>query len=65
MNSERTRQILEEFQSLGIPHADPELAAVNAALMIEDAFGVHLTDADIGPDLLSSPERVHGLQSRS
>jgi hypothetical protein len=40
-------EVLRACAALHDPEADPELEAVKAALLLEDALGVLLTDADI------------------
>ncbi|BBZ34884.1 hypothetical protein [Mycolicibacterium confluentis] len=62
--SERMRQVVAELEALGVPHRDPELAAVSMALLIEDVFGVLLSDSDITPDLGSAPEGLHRIFDR-
>ena len=39
------------------PDTDPELEAVRAAILVEDVFGVVLSDAEIDPAVLADPSR--------
>ena len=43
---------------------DPELDAVRAAILIEDSFGVTLSDAQIDPAVLADAPAVAALLSR-
>jgi hypothetical protein len=56
--------VIEELQRLGVPHRDPELAAVNMALLLEDVFGVRLRDEDMTADLGFTPAAVQSVVDR-
>lgn len=56
------RARLDEFEGVvGVRPDDAELAAIEAAIFIEDAFGVALTDDDLGPERLGDRDRVEGM----
>ena len=65
MNRDRLEQVLQDFESLRDPRADPELEAVKAAILLEDVFGIHLSDADIEPALLTSTAAMKDLVVRN
>lgn len=50
--------LLSDFLSLPTHPADPELAAVEAALFAEECCGLSLTDADMVPEKLGSEEAL-------
>lgn len=52
MNRDQLDQVLGDFDDLRDPHADPELEAVKAAILLEDVFGIRLSDSDIDVALL-------------
>ena len=64
MNRDRLEQVLQDFESLRDPRADPELEAVKAAILLEDVFGIHLSDADIDPALLTHTATIKDLLTR-
>ncbi|HQZ84118.1 MAG TPA: hypothetical protein PLB21_00630 [Actinomycetota bacterium] len=51
-------QILKEFVASRESSGDAMLDAVQAALFLEDVFGVLLADADITPELLGSQHAI-------
>lgn len=56
------RARLAEFDGVvGVRPDDAELAALEAAIFIEDAFGVALADDNLGPENLGDRERVESL----
>ncbi len=57
-------QVLRDSAALHQPEDDPDLAAVRAAILLEDVFGVTLPDAEIGPALLAGPAAVAALLAR-
>ena len=57
-------QVLRDCAALRRPDSDPELAAVRAAILLEDVFGVTLPDAEIGPALLAGPAAVAAVLGR-
>ena len=64
INDEHIEQVLGEIESLRDPCADPELEAVKAAILLEDVFGIRLTDVHITPELLNHPTAVVRLVSQ-
>lgn len=54
-------RILAEFAHLRDPGSDPALAAVQTALLVEDVFGVTLTDDQIDPAVLAEPGALRSL----
>lgn len=57
-------QVLREAEELRDPEADPELEAVRTAILLEDSFGIVLTDDDIAPGVLGDPAAVARLLER-
>lgn len=53
--------ILAEFSHLRDANPDPVLETVRTALLIEDAFGITLTDAQIDPSVLGDPALLREL----
>ena len=54
-------QILTDYDALRRPGTDPELEAVRAAIMLEDVFGITLSDAEIDPGVLADSPAVAAL----
>ncbi len=61
MTSDRVGQVLADFAALIDLHSQPQLEAVRTALMLEDVFGVRLTDSDIDPGLLGDAVAIRRL----
>jgi hypothetical protein len=57
-------QVLHDHAALRHGDTDPELDAVRTAILIEDVFGVTLSDADIDPAALADPLAVAALVAR-
>ena len=57
-------KLLAESHRLRDPAVDPELDAVRTAILLEDVFGVTLTDDEIDPVLLSDARAVADLLAR-
>ena len=55
MNGDTVGQVLGDYDALRRPGTDPELEAVRAAIMLEDVFGITLSDAEIDPAVLADP----------
>lgn len=53
MNRDVIEQVLRDYDALREPVADPELEAVSTAILIEDVFGVVLSDAEIDAAVLA------------
>jgi hypothetical protein len=64
VNHEHIERVLHDFATLRDVRADSELEAVKTALMLEDVFGIRLSDADIGPALLDD-STVRALVDRN
>lgn len=61
MNRDLVEQILTDYDALRRPGTDPELEAVRAAIMLEDVFGITLSDAEIDPGVLADSPAVAAL----
>ena len=59
-----TASVLRDYDAARQPHTDSELEAVCTALLVEDVFGVVLSDAEIDPAVLDDPSVVAALVSR-
>ncbi len=64
MNRDIVGQVLRDYQALCRPDTDPELEAVRAAILLEDVFGIVLSDAEIDPALLTDSSAVADLVAR-
>ena len=64
MNRDVVEQVLRDYDALRRPDADPELEAVRAAILVEDVFGVTLSDAEIDAAVLADPAAVAALVAR-
>jgi hypothetical protein len=65
VNRDRLKQVLQEFESLRDPRADAELEAVKAAILLEDVFGIQLSDVDMDPGVLTGPAAMQNLVTRN
>lgn len=61
---DRVLEELEEFEERHEPDGDPWLEAVKAALLVEDAIGVTLSDDDIDPTVLKDTAAIRALVRR-
>ena len=64
MDGDTVEQVLADYTALRRGDADPELEAVHAAILIEDVFGVTLSDAEINPAVLAGAPAVAALVAR-
>ena len=64
MNRDIVEQVLRDYDALRRPGTDPELEAVRAAIMLEDVFGIALSDVEIDPAVLASSTAVAALVAR-
>ncbi len=66
MSSDLVGQVLEDFRALRRSQdaADPELQAIQAAILLEDLFDVTLSDVEIDPALLADPSAVAAMVDR-
>jgi hypothetical protein len=61
MNKQEQQILLDDHSWLPSRPADPSLAAVEAALFIERTFGIALSDDEICPETLGSPEAIESF----
>jgi hypothetical protein len=61
VNNEQVEKILTEYEAGRIQPNESELAAVETAIFLEDAFGIVLTEDEIDPMLLGHPDAVRRL----
>jgi hypothetical protein len=64
VDGDLVEQVLRDYAALHRCDADPELAAVHTAILIEDVFGVTLSDAEINPAVLGGAPAVAALVAR-
>lgn len=64
MDPDRVVQVLRDYHASHSPEGDPELEALRTAILLEDIFGVALSDADIDPAVLADPSAVAALVAR-
>ncbi len=57
-------QVLSDHAAIRRGNADPELEALRAAILIEDVFGVVLSDAEIDPAVLADASALAALVGR-
>jgi hypothetical protein len=64
VNRDIVEQILRDYYALHLPDTDPELEAVRVAILLEDIFGITLSDAEIDAAVLADPAAVTALVTR-
>ncbi len=64
MNRDIVGQVLRDYEALRRPDADAGLEAVRFAILLEDVFGVVLSDAEIDPAVLADASAVAGMVAR-
>ena len=64
MNADSAAQVLRDYRAARAPEADPELEALRLAILLEDTFGITLSDAEIDPAVLADPSAAAGLVRR-
>jgi holo-[acyl-carrier protein] synthase len=64
VNRDLSEQVLRDYAALRRSDSDAELEAVRTAVLIEDLFGVTLSDAEIDPAVLADPSAVAALVAR-
>jgi hypothetical protein len=64
MNEDIVEQVLRDYDASRHPDGNPELEAVRLAILLEDVFGVVLSDAEIEPTLLADTAAVAALVVR-
>jgi hypothetical protein len=57
-------RVLRDYDALRRPDTDPELEAVRAAIMLEDIFGIALSDSEIDSAVLADSSAVAALIAR-
>lgn len=57
-------QVVRDHAALRRGETDPEIEAVRAAILIEDVFGITLSDADIDAAVLTDAAAVSALVAR-
>jgi hypothetical protein len=63
VNRDMVEQILRDYHRLCRPGTDPGLEAVRTAILLEDVFGIALSDAEIDPAVFADvPALVARLQ---
>lgn len=61
MTAVRPDRILAEFARLHDAESDPALKVVRTALLVEDVFGLVLSDGQIGSEILGDAEMLRNL----
>ncbi len=64
MERDIIEQVLSDHAAIRRGNADPELEALRAAILIEDVFGVVLSDAEIDPAVLADASALAALVGR-
>jgi hypothetical protein len=64
VNRDIVEQVLRDYDAVRRTDTDPELEAVRAAIMLEDVFGIALSDAEIAAAVLADPTAVTALVAR-
>jgi hypothetical protein len=64
VNRDIVEQILRDYDALHRPATDPELEAVRVAIMLEDVFGIVMSDVEIDPAVLADSPAVAALVTR-
>jgi hypothetical protein len=64
VNRDIVEQVLRDYEAVRRLSTNPELEAVCAAILLEDVFGIVLSDAEIDPALLADSAAVAALVAR-
>lgn len=64
MNRDIVEHVIRDYAAFHQPDADPELEAVRLALLLEDVFGVTLSDAEIDTAAFADPSAIAALVAR-
>jgi hypothetical protein len=64
VNRDIIEQILQDYAALHRPDTDPELEAVRVAIMLEDVFGIVMSDVEIDPAVLADSSAVAAVVAR-
>ncbi len=60
IRSDEMTAVLQQVSSLATG-TDPDLTALRLAILVEDVFGILLTDDEIDLSVLASPDRLREL----
>lgn len=63
-NRDRIEQILRDDKAVRVPDPDPELEALQRAILLEDVFELTLSDDEIDSAALGSPGSAQDVVSR-
>lgn len=64
MNADLAGQVMRDYRAACGTEADPELEALRVAILLEDTFGITLSDAEIDPAVLADPSAAAALVMR-
>ncbi len=64
MKHDSVADVFRDYAALRQPGTDSELEAVRTAILLEDVFGIVLSDAEIDPTVLADPSAVAALVAR-
>jgi hypothetical protein len=64
VNRDTVEQVLRDYRALCRPGTDPGLEAVRTAILLEDVFGIALSDAEIDPAVFTDGPAVAALVAR-
>ncbi len=56
--------VIEEYLSGSAPERDAELSAVKTALFLEEVFAITLSEDEIDPEVLRTPQTIEALLRR-
>jgi hypothetical protein len=61
VNCDIVGQVLADYEETREPDADPQLEAIKVAVLLEDVFGIVLSDSEIDPGVLAEPTALQRL----
>jgi hypothetical protein len=64
VDRDQVEEVLRDYAAMRHPETDPGLEAVRTAILLEDIFGIVLTDTEIGPPVLAGFSAVAALVAR-
>ena len=64
MESRNLGDVIDEYLSWSVPEPDAELAAVRTAIFLEEVYGVTLSEGEIDPEVLGTPQTIKALLVR-
>lgn len=56
--------VVDEYLSWSEPEPDVELSAVKTAIFLEEVFGITLSESEIDPEGLGTPQKIKALLGR-